>query len=70
MSISATVKVRMEVEVTIGNWGAGESFEGLRETAIRESKQIVESAFFKKPGCRIIGEPKTMHVILEGEMAK
>ncbi|RVD78203.1 hypothetical protein [Pseudomonas koreensis] len=66
--ISATVRVRMEVEVTIGSWGAGESFDSLRETAIREAKQKMNNVLAKSSGCRMVGEAKSMHVILEGEI--
>ena len=37
--ISATVRVRMVVDVTVGSWGASASFASLREQAIREAKQ-------------------------------
>jgi hypothetical protein len=67
-NISATVKVRLEIEVTIGNWSGGETFEGLRDLAIRESKQKVFNAFANAAGCRIIGEPKSINVSLEGEI--
>lgn len=66
--VSATVRVRMEVEVTLGSWGYGESFESLRETATREAKQKMGGILSRASGCRLIGEPKSMHVILEGEI--
>jgi hypothetical protein len=65
--VSAIVRVRLEVEVTLGSWGAGESFESLRETATREAKQKM-GGIPRSSGCRLIGEPKSMHVILEGEI--
>ena len=67
-NISATVKVRLEIEVTIGNWSGGETFEALREAAIRESKQKILNVFANAGGCRIVGEPKSIHVSLEGEI--
>lgn len=66
-NISAAVKVTLQVEVHVGSWAPQETFEGLREQAIREAKAKLHR-LIDKNGCRIVGEPKSMSVVLEGEL--
>lgn len=64
---SASVRVTLQVEVTVGTWGSAESFNTLRDIAVREAKQKLNNVLDRK-GCRIVGEPVAMHVILQGDM--
>lgn len=68
-SLSATIRVRVEVEVIVGNWDASTSFESLREQASREAKQQVQSVIHKSgSSMRVVGDPKSMHVVLSGDL--
>lgn len=63
----ATVRVRMEVEVTVGVWNATETFEGLAQQASKEAVQKLTNNLQKgsiSKDVRIIGEPTSMHVVL------
>lgn len=67
----ATVRVRLEVEVTVGIWDSSASFESLAQQASREAERILSR---KIEGARtggtfrIVGAPKSMHVILVGDI--
>lgn len=66
MTISASVSVTMTVEVHVGSWSGKESFEGLRDQAIREAKnkltRIVGAA-----GVHITDGPVALRVTMKGE---
>lgn len=67
-NISASVRVTLQVDVYVGNWSGKESFEGLREQAIREAKQKLSNTLAKQGGeMKVVGEPLAMHVIMKGE---
>lgn len=67
--ISATVRVRLVVDVTVGNWGASSSFASLREQAIKEAKQKM-SHIFQKSGTSDANlvSATSMQVVLKGEV--
>lgn len=66
----AIVRVRMEVEVEVGVWNDTESFKTLQAQAAKEAKVALNGVLGKagRSKFRIIGEPSTMRVILEGEI--
>jgi len=64
--ITATVRVTLQVEVTVGNWSPNESFASLREQATREANQALAGALRGEP-MRVVGKPVAMHVTLSGE---
>lgn len=66
--ISASVSIRMEVEVTVGSWGASSSFASLREQAMKEATQALTNHFQNKSNMRVVGKPKSMRVILKGDL--
>jgi hypothetical protein len=67
-NLTATIRVRLVVEVTVGNWDASNTFMNLREQATREAKQQLESVIQKAcSSVRIISQ-KSMHVALVGEV--
>jgi len=67
-NLTAVVRVRMEVEVTVGTWGAENNFVSLRDQAIRESVQQLDNVLRKHPSSiRIVGAPKSMSVTLNGD---
>ena len=68
MSGRATVRVRMEVEVEIGVWNGTESFDSLSAQASKEAFQKMINICAKAKDVRVIGSPKTMHVILHSDL--
>lgn len=68
MSTSANVRVTLQVEVSVGNWGDTATFATLREQAIREATNLLKDHLAKRSDCRIVGEPVAMHVILQGDV--
>ena len=66
--ISATVRVRLVVDVTVGNWGASASFASLREQAVKEAKQKMSNILIKSNDRDAnIVSAQAMHVHLKGE---
>jgi len=66
-NISAVVKVKLEVEVTVGSWSPKETFEGLRKQAGREAKNRL-TGLVGNSGCRVLSEPVALSVTLDGEL--
>ncbi|WP_443698616.1 hypothetical protein [Pseudomonas sp.] len=67
--ISATVRVRMVVDVTVGSWGASASFASLREQAIREAKQKMNHIIAKADTRdAVVVSATAVHVGLKGEV--
>jgi hypothetical protein len=67
--ISATVRVRMVVDVTVGNWGASASFATLREQAVREAKQKLQTILVRADTRdAVVVSAQAMHVVLKGEV--
>lgn len=67
--ISASVRVRMVVDVTVGSWGASASFASLREQAIREAKQKMQTIFVRaETRDAVLVSASAMHVVLKGEV--
>lgn len=67
----ATVRVRMEVEVTVGVWNSTETFEGLAQQACKEATAALRNTISKTSNShnyRLVGEPTSMHVILNGDL--
>lgn len=68
MSGRATVRVRMEVEVEVGVWNDTESFGSLSAQASKEALQKMLNICARSKDVRVIGNPKTMHVILHSDL--
>ena len=67
--ISATVRVRMVIDVTVGSWGASGSFATLREQAIREAKQKMQTILVRADTRdAVLVSTSAMHVVLKGEV--
>jgi hypothetical protein len=66
--VSATVRVKLVVEVTVGNWGADATFLNLRDQATREAKQQLQSVINKNSSSIKIISAESMYVTLEGEI--
>jgi len=67
--ISATVRVRLVVDVTVGSWGASASFASLREQAIREAKQKMNHIIAKaNTRDAFVVSATAMRVGLKGEV--
>lgn len=67
--ISATVRVRLVVDVTVGSWGASASFATLREQAIREAKQKFQTIMVRADTRdAVLVSANAMHVVLKGEV--
>lgn len=67
--ISASVRVRMVVDVTVGSWGASASFASLREQAIREAKQKMQTILVRADTRdAVLVSTSAMHVVLQGEV--
>jgi len=60
--MSATARIRVEVEVTVGSWSEAATFAETKDQVKREGLQIIRNALAEKGG-RIIGEPKCLFVI-------
>ncbi len=63
---SVIVKIRCEVELPVGKWGAGSSVDSLAEIAKREGVELLQR-LIKEKGGRVCGTPKTIYVIGEEE---
>lgn len=67
--ISASVRVRLVVDVTVGSWGASSSFATLREQAIREAKQKMQTILVRADTRdAVVVSSTAMHVVLKGEV--
>jgi len=69
-SVSAVVRIRLVVEVTVGNWGGGSSFVELREQATREAKQQMKNVINNAASSIQIISAQSMHVKLVGEVSE
>lgn len=68
--ISASVSIRIEVEVTVGNWGAASSFASLREQAMKEATHALSNHLQTKGNMRVVGKPTSMRVTLKGDLGE
>jgi hypothetical protein len=68
-TISAAVRVTLQVDVYVGNWDAKTTFMDLREQAIREAKLKLGNALAKQgQEISVVDEPVAMRVILNGDL--
>lgn len=64
----ASVRVRLEVEVCVGVWNDTESFGSLAAQASKEAEQKMFNICAKQKDVRVVGQPKSMHVVLSAEV--
>lgn len=64
----ASVRVRMEVEVSVGVWNDTETFGGLAQQAAKEAEQKMFDICGRARDVRVVGKPKSMHVVLAAEL--
>lgn len=62
MSVSATVRFTVTVDVPIGSWNEAENFESLREVALREGANKLRNDL-QKFAHKIIGQPKLITIM-------
>lgn len=66
---TASVRVRVVVDVTVGSWGAASSFAELREQAIKEAKQKMQNVIIRAETRDLsVVSATAMHVHLKGEL--
>lgn len=65
---SATVRVRLEVEVTLGTWDTKTSFADLRTQAMREAEQRMRNLTDKARDVQMVGKPLSMRVTMTGDL--
>ena len=65
MRVSASVRVKMTVEVVVGSWEAAQPFEMLHKQAVREAHNALVNALTRAQcgNIKIVGEPATMSVL-------
>jgi len=69
MSGRANVRIRIEVEVEVGVWNDTESFGTLAAQAMKEAEQKVNNICSREKDMRVVGSPKSMHVILQNDLS-
>lgn len=67
---SATIKVRIEVEVTVGNWNTTDSFASLNETAQREAMSKLRRLVGGNADIHVITEPVALSAVLNLDLRK
>lgn len=63
MRVSASVFMKLEVEVCVGSWDAAQPFEQLHKQAEREARQALQIAIGETPGLKMLPNSAVMHVI-------
>lgn len=66
MNLTASVRVRLEVEVTVGTYGGNSTFASVHAQAIQEAKQCLKNGV-NGQRIRVVGEPIALHVVMKGE---
>lgn len=64
-----SAKIRVEVEIEVGRWEAGCTFEALRDQVASEGARIARGIFearelAERPRGRVVGDPKVICVIV------
>lgn len=63
MKVSASVYMTLCVEIHVGDWEAGQSFQQLHEQAEREARQALSGYLSGNPNIRLKKDSAVMHVV-------